>query len=81
MTSGIGTFSLLGFRISCFEFIYGGAGRGGRTHTDFTPADFKSAASADSAIPARTLILLGFRLGMQQKTETRNPNVEIRNKS
>ena len=30
----------------------GGAGGGGRTHTDFIPADFKSAASADSATPA-----------------------------
>ncbi len=35
--------------------ISAGAGGGTRTHKDVTPADFKSAASADSATPAKKL--------------------------
>ena len=34
------------------RWILSGAGGGARTHKDFTPADFKSAASANSATPA-----------------------------
>jgi hypothetical protein len=39
-----------------FNCLMIGAGRGGRTPTGRSPADFESAASASSAIPALDLI-------------------------
>jgi hypothetical protein len=42
--------------IKSFEAEKTGAGRGSRTHKVVTPEDFKSSASANSAIPAKNVL-------------------------
>src|SRR5271154_7384716 len=50
------------FATYSFRDVYLGAGRGGRTPTRLPSADFESAASASSAIPARHVLPILTRL-------------------
>ena len=51
-----------------------GAGTGGRTRMGLRPADFKSAASASSAIPATNLSLKSKRPGLRRETRALAPS-------